>query len=60
MPVNNGAALWKYAKANGLEDQQTNEFHFVWGGADYTAQVFNRGIAYAKTGDWGNIKVLPK
>ncbi len=60
MPVNNGAALWNYAKANGLQDQQTDEIRFKYQGADYIAQVFNLGIVYAKDGDWGNIKVIPK
>lgn len=60
MPVNNTAALWKYAKQNGLQDQQTDEIHFSFNGADYIAQVFNLGIAYVKVGDWGNIKVIPK
>ncbi|MCC7163610.1 MAG: hypothetical protein IT331_14040 [Anaerolineae bacterium] len=60
MPVNNTAALWRYAKQNGLQDQQTDEIHFTYGGADYIAQVFNLGIVYVKVGDWGNIKVIPK
>lgn len=60
MPVNNTAALWKFAKQNGLQDQQTDEIHFSYNGADYIAQVFNLGIVYVKVGDWGNIKVIPK
>jgi hypothetical protein len=60
MPVNNTAALWRFAKANGLQDQQSDELHFEHDGAPYTAQVFNLGIAYARDGDWGNIRVIPK
>lgn len=60
MPVNNGAALWNYAKANGLQDQQTDELTVNINGADYLLQVFNLGIVYAKAGDWANIKVIPK
>lgn len=60
MPVNNTAALWRYAKQNGLQDQQTDEIHFTFEGDEYIAQVFNLGIVYVKVGDWGNIKVIPK
>ena len=60
MPVNNTAALWKYAKANGLQDQQTDELPMTYVGDDYLVQVFNLGIAYVKVGDWGNIRVIPK
>ncbi len=60
MPVNNTAALWKYAKQNGLQDQQTDEIPFVYNGEQYITQVFNLGIPYVKVGDWGNVKVIPK
>jgi len=60
MPVNNGAALWNFAKANGLQDQQTDEMTVTINGEDYLLQVFNLGIVYAKVGDWGNIKVIRK
>ncbi len=60
MPVNNTAALWKFAKAHNLQDQQTNEIPFTYNGQAYLAQVFNLGIVYVKVGDWGNIKFIPK
>jgi hypothetical protein len=60
MPVNNTAALWKFAKANGLQDQQTDELMLTFNGSDYIVQVFNLGIVYVKVGDWGNVKVIPK
>jgi hypothetical protein len=60
MPVNNTAALWKFAKQNGLQDQQTDELGFTYNGAEYIAQVFNLGVVYVKVGDWGNVKVIPK
>ncbi len=60
MPVNNTGALWKFAKANNLQDQQTDEINFTYNGEAYVAQVFNLGIVYAKKGDWGNIKVIRK
>lgn len=60
MPVNNGAALWNFAKANGLQDQQTDEMTVTINGAEYLLQVFNLGIVYAKVGDWGNIKIIKK
>ncbi|HZQ09976.1 MAG TPA: hypothetical protein VFD70_25595 [Anaerolineae bacterium] len=60
MPVNNTAALWRFAKANGLQDQQTDELPITFNGEQYIVQVFNLGIVYVKVGDWGNIKVIPK
>lgn len=60
MPVNNQAALWQYAKAHGLQDQQTDELNMTYNGEAYIVQVFNLGIVYVKVGDWGNIKVIPK
>jgi hypothetical protein len=60
MPVNNTAALWKFAKAHGLQDQQTDELPMTFQGENYIVQVFNLGIVYVKVGDWGNIKVIPK
>lgn len=60
MPVNNTAALWQYAKAHGLQDQQTDELPFSYNGDQYITQVFNLGIPYVKVGDWGNIKYIPK
>jgi hypothetical protein len=60
MPVNNTAALWRYAKAHGLQDQQTDELSFNYNGENYIAQVFNLGIVYCKVGDYANIKVIPK
>lgn len=60
MPVNNTAALWRFAQANGLQDQQTDEIPFTYNGTPYIAQVFNKGIVYVKVGDWANIKVIRK
>jgi hypothetical protein len=60
MPVNNTAALWKYAQAHGLQDQQTDELHMTYNGVAYLIQVFNLGILYVQVGDWGNIHVIPK
>lgn len=60
MAVNNEAALWKYAQAHSLEDQQTDELPFTFEGEEYLVQVFNRGIAYVKVGDWGNITHVSK
>lgn len=60
MPVNNQAALWTFAKQNGLQSQQTDELPFTYNGEQYLTQVFNLGIPYLRVGDWNNIKVIPK
>lgn len=60
MPVNNTAALWRFAKSNGLQDQQTDELPLTFHGENYIVQVFNLGIVYVRVGDWTNIRVIPK
>ncbi len=60
MPVNNQSALWSYARANGLQDQQTDEVKFVYNGENYIVQVFNDGIVYVKEGDWANMQLIRK
>lgn len=60
MPVNNQAALWRFAQAQGLQDQQTDEIPMTFSGVNYVVQVFNKGIVYVQVGDWGNIKFFPK
>jgi hypothetical protein len=60
LPVNNTAALWQFAKANGLQDQQSDELPFTFRGENYICQVFNLGIVYVKAGDWGNVKFIRK
>lgn len=60
MPVNNGAALWKYAQSHDLQDQQTDELHTSFNGVEYIVQVFNLGIVYAPKANTDDIKVIPK
>lgn len=60
MPVNNQAALWQFAKAHGLQDQQTDELPLTYDDKQYIVQVFNLGILYVQVGDWGNVRVIPK
>jgi hypothetical protein len=60
MPVNNDGALWKFAKANNLQDQQTDELPFTYKGENYLVQVFNLGIVYCKVGDFGKISIIRK
>ena len=60
LPINLNAALYRFAKANGLGNPQTDEFRFVVSGDSYVGQVFNFGIAYVKAGDWGNVQSVKK
>jgi murein DD-endopeptidase MepM/ murein hydrolase activator NlpD len=60
MPVNNTAALWKFAQSHGLQDQQTDELTLTYNGEQYIVQVFNRGIVYCKVGEYDKISVIPK
>lgn len=60
MPINDQAALYRFAQANHLGYPQTDEFEFVHNNETYIGQVFNLGIVYAKKGDWGNVKWVRK
>lgn len=60
MPINTGAALYKFAQAKNLGYPQTDEFEFTYGNDSYVGQVYNLGIVYVKKGDWGNVKWVKK
>jgi N-acetyl-anhydromuramyl-L-alanine amidase AmpD len=60
VPINEQAALFRFAQANKLGYPQTDEFETQVTGVTYLAQVFNLGIVYAKKGDWANIKWTKK
>ncbi len=60
MPINDQAALYKFAQANKLGYPQTDELELAFNNDKYLAQVFNLGIAYVKKGDWGNAKWVKK
>jgi hypothetical protein len=60
MPINDQAALYKFAQQNNLGYPQTDEYEFTCNNAGYLGQVFNLGIVYVKKGDWGNVKWVKK
>jgi hypothetical protein len=60
MPINDQAALYKFAQQNNLGYPQTDEYEFICNNASYLGQVFNLGIVYVKKGDWGNVKWVKK
>jgi hypothetical protein len=60
MPINDQAALYKFAQQNRLGYPQTDEFEFVTDTDTYIGQVFNLGIVYVKKGDWSNAKWVKK
>lgn len=52
-------AFPRYAKAHGLGVPMSPESKFVFGGIEYTCQLFHQDeyvLIYCKTGDWENIK----
>jgi hypothetical protein len=55
IPYNPDAAFSKYARAHNLGNPVEPETIYK----DWTLQGFAGGILYCRTGDWGNIKVLP-
>ena len=60
MPINDTAALYRYAQQNNLGYPQTDEFQFSFQGVQYLGQVFNLGIVYVQVGDWANCKWVKK
>ena len=60
MPINDQAALYKFAQQNNLGYPQTDEFEFTYNNDGYIGQVFNLGIVYVKKGDWGSVKWVKK
>ncbi len=60
MPINDQAALYRFAQQNNLGYPQTDEFDATFNGEAYIGQVYNLGIVYVKKGDWGNIKWMKK
>ncbi|MCI0477735.1 MAG: hypothetical protein L0Y55_15940, partial [Anaerolineales bacterium] len=60
MPINDLAALYKFAQQNNLGYPQTDEYEFTCNNEGYIGQVFNLGIVYVKKGDWGNVKWVKK
>jgi hypothetical protein len=60
MPINTGAALYRFAQANHFGYPLTDEFEFTYDGNTYVGQVYNLGIVYVKKGDWGNVKSVKK
>lgn len=60
MPINDQAALYRFAQDNNLGYPQTDEFELVFNGTAYIIQVYNLGIVFVKKGDWGNLKWVKK
>ena len=58
--INKQAALFRVAQNKKFGKPQSDEFHFNVAGNTYVGQVFGKGIAFAKTGDWGNVNLLEK
>jgi len=58
--INKQAELYRSAQNMRFGKPQSDEFHFDVAGSTYIGQVFGKGIAYAKTGDWRNVKWVSK
>ncbi len=57
IPVNEKAALTRFALANGLGIPLTEEFAFSYQGDRYIGQVWSLGVVYAKDGEFDHIFV---
>ena len=61
MPVNPGAALYQFAKRNGLADAQTDEYPFMFGGnSSYVGQVYQNGIVFCLRDHWDQCQWVSK
>jgi N-acetyl-anhydromuramyl-L-alanine amidase AmpD len=60
MPVNERAALHKFAVRNNLGYPQVDEFRFTVDDEEHVGQVFQRAIVFAKVADLSRIFKLPR
>jgi len=60
MPINDQAALYKFAQDNNLGYPQTDEFAFACNNESFIGQVADLGIVYVKKDDWGNAQWVKK
>ncbi len=57
IPLNDQAALGKFALTNKLGIPLTDEFRFSYQGITYIGQVWSLGVVYAKDGDFAHVFV---
>ncbi len=57
IPLNDQAALAKYAIQKKLGIPLTDEFKFTVNNVDYVGQVWSQATLYVKVGDWNNVQV---
>jgi hypothetical protein len=60
LPVNEQAALFKYAEQQNLGCPTTNEWAFVYDGRAYLAQAYVRGIVYMQLDDLNSLAWVEK
>lgn len=60
IPLNPNAMFYKIARERNLGERLTKEYDAEYDGQTYRAQIYERGIVYAKVGDWGNVKIIPR
>lgn len=60
LPINEDAAIYKYAQEQGLGHPQMSEQEVMWGGDVYVFQTYQRGTVYVKKGAWDEITHLAK
>lgn len=60
LSLSTNTALYPKAQDNNLGFATSDEYKFPFAGSIYYAQIFQRGIAYVKDGDWGNVRFTDK
>jgi len=55
IPLNPDAALYRYAQQHALGGRLSAEFTLDHHEVSYTAQAYERGVAYAPTGEWNHV-----
>jgi hypothetical protein len=60
IPLNKDAMFWKYAQEQKLGERLTPEYEVISEGKRYQAQVYEKGIVYARLGEWDKVTYIPR
>ena len=58
IPLNREAELYQVSQEHNLGERLTREYIVDFNGQKYTSQIYEKGLVYAPTGNWENIRVI--
>lgn len=60
IPLNPGAMFYQVARKKGLGERLSPEYDVGYRGRSYRAQVYEKGVLWARLGDWENTEVIER